>query len=89
MFARRLEFCLRIGEKIMDNRRFYKTIIFSDESTFTTNGVPSSQNCRYWSQTYPHFKIANKSKYFKKKLMSGVAYRMTMELSAHILLRVG
>lgn len=64
--ARRLEFCLTLGEKIIADSDFHKNIIFSDESTFTTNGVPSSQNCRYWSEDNPEFVVNSRRQYFKK-----------------------
>lgn len=62
----RLLFCYWIGEKILEDRYFYKKIIFTDESTFTTNGVVSSQNCRYWSDENPHFRIITNSQRYKK-----------------------
>ena len=62
----RLEFSLLMGERIMENRNFHHNIIFSDESTFTTNGIISSQNCRYWAKDNPHFKITTNSQKFKK-----------------------
>lgn len=64
--AKRLTFCLALGEKIINNPQFHKSIIFSDESLFTTNGVASSQNTRFWSQENPNFRITNKRQYFKK-----------------------
>lgn len=62
----RLLFALWAGEKIMRNRLFYRSIIFSDESTFTTNGIVSSQNCRFWSTENPNFRIITNSQRFKK-----------------------
>jgi hypothetical protein len=64
--ARRLYFCMIMGEKLIENRFFHRNIIFSDEATFTTNGVVSSQNCRYWSDTNPNFRIVTKSQYSKR-----------------------
>lgn len=62
----RLEFSLLMGERIMESRNFHHHIIFSDESTFTTNGIISSQNCRYWANENPHFRIHTNSQKFKK-----------------------
>lgn len=62
----RLEFCLLMGERIMDHRFFYQNILFSDESTFSTNGVVSTQNCRFWAQNNPNFRIRTRSQRFKK-----------------------
>lgn len=64
--GQRLLFCLWAGEKILNDRYFYKKIIFTDESTFTTNGIVSSQNCRYWSDENPHFRIVTNSQRYKK-----------------------
>lgn len=64
--ARRLQFCLSFRELILANRNFHKSIFFSNESTFTTNGVPSSQNCRYWSEDNLYYVINARKQYFKK-----------------------
>lgn len=63
---KRLFFCLWMGSKIMENRNFHHSIVFSDESTFSTNGTVSSQHVRHWSDTNPHFRIANRRQYFVK-----------------------
>lgn len=73
--ARRLEFCLLIGEQVMQRRYFYKNIFFSDESTFTTNGVVSTQNCRYWAKENPHFTLVTNSQRYKKvNVWCGIMY---------------
>lgn len=64
--AYRLYFCACLGEKILENRDFHRKIIFSDESTFTTNGTVSSQNCRFWAKETPDFVIHGKRQYFQK-----------------------
>ncbi|KAJ8943430.1 hypothetical protein NQ318_020681 [Aromia moschata] len=64
--TKRLDFCLEIGNRILNDVGFHKRILFSDESTFSTNGVVSSQHCRYWSETNPHFTISCRRQYFKK-----------------------
>lgn len=64
--AFRLEYCLWVGENIMENRLFYKDLMFSDESTFSTNGTVSSQNCRYWSKENPNFKINGRNQRYQK-----------------------
>lgn len=63
---KRLDFCLLIGEHILRQRSFVNNIIFSDEATFTTNGVVSSQNCRYWSRDNPNFRIRSRRQYSQK-----------------------
>lgn len=74
--GRRLLFCLTIGEKCIVERNFYKNIVFSDEATFTTNGVISSQNCRYWSTNNPNFRINCRRQYYQKvNVWCAVSYR--------------
>lgn len=73
--ALRLDFCLWVGENHLVNRNFCKNIIFSDESTFSTNGKVSSQNCRHWSRENPNFKIVTRSQYYKKvNVWCGIMY---------------
>ncbi|KAJ8960985.1 hypothetical protein NQ318_020289, partial [Aromia moschata] len=64
--AKRLDFCLEMGNRVLNDVGFHMRILFSDESTFSTNGVVSSQHCRYWSETNPHFTISCRTQYFKK-----------------------
>ncbi|KAJ8961804.1 hypothetical protein NQ318_021407 [Aromia moschata] len=44
--AKRLDFCLEMGNRVLNDVGFHNRILFSDESTFSTNGVVSSQHCR-------------------------------------------
>ncbi|KAJ8942209.1 hypothetical protein NQ318_021096 [Aromia moschata] len=67
--AKRLDFCLEMGNRVLNDVGFHKRILYSDESTFSTNGVVSSQHCRYWSETNPHFTISCRRQYFKKLLV--------------------
>ncbi|KAJ8936849.1 hypothetical protein NQ318_000586, partial [Aromia moschata] len=64
--AKRLDFCLEMDNRVLNDVGFHKRILFSDESTFSTNGVVSSQHCPYWSETNPHFTISCQRRYFKK-----------------------
>lgn len=73
--AFRLEFCLWVGENIMERRLFYQNLMFSDEATFSTNGTVSSQNCRYWSKENPNFKInARNQRYAKVNVWCGMLF---------------
>lgn len=63
---RRMEFCLWAQGNYLENRNFLREILFSDEATFTTNGVVSSQNSRYWSAENPEWVINAKSQYSHK-----------------------
>ncbi|KAJ8954968.1 hypothetical protein NQ318_000399 [Aromia moschata] len=64
--AKRLDFCLEMGNIVLNDVGFHKRILFSDESTFSTNGVVSSKHCRYWSETNLHFTISCRRQYFKQ-----------------------
>lgn len=64
--VRRLEFCLWAQGNYLNDANFLKKIIFSDEATFTTNGIVSSQNCRWWAQDNPNFVINCKRQYSQK-----------------------
>lgn len=63
---RRLKFCYGLQGEYLNNRIFLNEILFSDEATFTTNGVVSSQNCRHWSAENPEFVISAKRQYSQK-----------------------
>ena len=62
----RYDFSMWIQGEIEEQRDFHRRILFGDESTFTTNGVVSSQNCRWWSDVNPNFIIDNKNQYYQK-----------------------
>lgn len=51
--VRRWELCLWLQGEILNDPRFLKKIIWTDEATFTTNGTVSAQNSRYWSFDNP------------------------------------
>lgn len=63
---RRLEFCFWAQGNFLNDPEFLKNIIYTDESTFTTNGVVSSQNTRYWANENPHYVINCKRQYSQK-----------------------
>ncbi|KAJ8942404.1 hypothetical protein NQ318_014450 [Aromia moschata] len=50
--AKRLDFCLEMGNRVLNDVGFHKRILFSDESNFSTNGVVSSQHCRYRTRMF-------------------------------------
>lgn len=48
-------------------------ILWTDEATFTSNGVVSSQNCRWWAQENPNFIIECRDQYsFKTNVWCGM-----------------
>lgn len=63
---KRLDYCYWAQGNFLNDRHFLKKIMFTDEATFTTNGVVSSQNCRYWATENPHWVINCKDQYSQK-----------------------
>lgn len=52
---------------------FPYNILWTDEATFSSNGVVNSQNCRWWAQVNPHFTIECKDQYsFKTNVFCGI-----------------
>lgn len=54
-FDRRIEFCETAMNMIDEDRNILNWIMFSDEATFCLNGNVNRHNCRYWSDTNPHW----------------------------------
>lgn len=63
---KRMEYCLWAQGEYLNSRKFLASVMFSDEATFTTNGVVSSQNARYWASENPNWVINCKSQYSVK-----------------------
>lgn len=63
---RRMEFCLWLQGEYLNNRNYLSQILFSDEATFTTNGIISSQNSRHWASINPNWVINCKRQYSQK-----------------------
>ncbi|XP_070529809.1 uncharacterized protein [Cardiocondyla obscurior] len=53
-FGSRLRFCKEFLAKCRRNASFPDIILWTDESTFTPNGVFNSRNHLYWSDENPH-----------------------------------
>lgn len=69
----RLEYCLWMQGNFLNNRNFLKKILYTDEATFTTNGIVCSQNTRQWAQDNPNFTIECKRQYsFKINVFCGI-----------------
>lgn len=51
---RRLTFCQWFEENVMENPRFQSNILWSDESTFTNNGLFNRRNHHHWAEANPH-----------------------------------
>lgn len=65
-FDRRIEFCEVMMNKINENLGFLANIVFTDESTFCLNGTVNRHNCRYWSDTNPHWMIQKHTQHPEK-----------------------
>lgn len=52
-----MEFCLWLQGMYLENPNFLKNILYTDEATFTTKRVVSSQNSRMWCEDNPHWVI--------------------------------
>lgn len=63
---KRLDYCYWAQSYFLNDRHFLEKIMFTDQATFTTNGVISSQNCRYRARNNPHWVINCKDQYSQK-----------------------
>lgn len=63
---RRIEFCDTMMTRIDEDPNFLYSIVFSDESTFTLNGEVNRHNCRYWSDSNPHWTRDEHTQYLQK-----------------------
>lgn len=69
----RFDFCAWYQGMLEENRNFSRNVLFSDEATFSSNGVVSSQNCRWWADHNPNFIIEAKDQYsFKVNVWCGI-----------------
>lgn len=65
-FDRRLQFCESILQKISTQNNFLDSLVFSDEATFCLNGTVNRHNCRYWSDSNPHWMDETHTQYPQK-----------------------
>jgi transposase len=65
-YDQRLDFSFWVQGEIEEDRNFASNILFTDESTFTTNGIVSSQNSRWWSVNNPNFVVDHRDQYYQK-----------------------
>lgn len=52
---RRLQFCEELLDQMRENLDYIKRICFSDEASFNLHGTVNRHNCRYWSNSNPHW----------------------------------
>lgn len=63
---RRNEFSEIMMERITLDPQFLRNIVFSDEATFQLNGNVNRHNCRYWSDSNPHWIEESHTQYPQK-----------------------
>lgn len=69
----RMLFCRWLLDKISDDPDFIFNIMWTDESTFTRNGVWNRQNLRYWSNENPHLTRESSFQYrFSLNVWAGI-----------------
>lgn len=61
----RMQFCETMLELINNDRTYSKRILFSDECSFPTHGIPNRQNFRYWSTENLHLAVPRRSQFRK------------------------
>lgn len=58
-FLRRSRFCHNILQKYEENNDYIKNILWTDESSFSTAGLPNRKNSHYWSTENPRGILEN------------------------------
>lgn len=72
-FNHRFDFSAWYEGQVEENIFFPRKILWTDEATFTTNGVVSSQNSRWWADENPGFIVdANDQVYQKINVLCGI-----------------
>lgn len=66
---KRLQFCQELLQRRQEAPNFFKRILWTDESTFTRNGIVNFHNDHIWSHENPHGK---KTKAFQHKFSVNV-----------------
>lgn len=60
-FERRLTYCTRTMEKIENDPQYFSNILFTDECTFTRDGIFNSHNLHRYSEENPHATFPTRS----------------------------
>ena len=66
--AHRLEFCHWLSH----NRELLLYILFTDEATFTRNGITNTRNCHIWAQDNPHATVKKFQTRFSVNVWCGI-----------------
>lgn len=66
-------FCRWLETKHLENPDFLYNVLWTDESTFTRNGLWNRQNLRYWSRVNPHLVRESSHQYrFSVNVWAGI-----------------
>ncbi|EFA11692.1 hypothetical protein TcasGA2_TC005051 [Tribolium castaneum] len=81
-YAARVEFCQWLLRQHAENQNFVKTIMFTDESTFTREGVFNIHNNHFWADQNPHVIRPNSFQYkFSINLWAGILDRIDLNMA--------
>jgi hypothetical protein len=59
-FENRVAFCEWAQGRLREDRMFFKNVLFTDESSFKSNGHVNRHNMHYWSPVNPHWMLEQK-----------------------------
>lgn len=66
-------YCRWLQSKMNDDPEFIYNVMWTDESTFTRNGIWNRHNLRYWSQGNPHlFRESSHQYHFSLNVWAGI-----------------
>lgn len=72
-FEPRVQYCQWLLRKIDEDRSFLKRILFTDESTFSRDGIINLHNNHIWAHENPHELVEGKHQYsFKLNVWGGI-----------------
>lgn len=72
-YPHRVNFCRWYLDKIRYNRHFPSSILFTDEATFTREGIFNHQNWHHWAEENPHNITENKHQHrFSANVWAGI-----------------
>ena len=67
-YAARMTFAEEMIDKILHSQDFLRHLMFSDETHFHMHGGVNTHNCRYWSNTNPHWTAESPSTLLEQPL---------------------
>jgi hypothetical protein len=77
-FGERINYC----QWLLDNNALHMKILFTDEATFTCNGINNTRNNHIWNDANPHATSeSNYQRRFSINVWSGVVGNMLVRMS--------